>query len=51
MNKKLQNRIKTAIHELKIDKKIMYSVKELEMISRAAKCEMLDTMLYLRYYS
>lgn len=51
MNKALQNRIKTAMHDLKIDKKDIYTVKEMETISRVANCKMMDTMLFLRKYS
>jgi len=45
----MNKRIKEAIEKLQIAKKDMYTAKELEDISKTAKCSMLDVMYYLRF--
>lgn len=42
-------RIKEAMKKLGIRKKSMYTIKELENISKEAKCEMYEVMRYLSY--
>lgn len=43
------NSIKYAIKKLGIEKKSMYTAKELEEIAKTAECTMFEVMYYLRF--
>ena len=44
----MKNRIKKAMAELGIEKKDMYTAKELDAIAKTAKVSMFDVMYFLR---
>ena len=45
----MKDRIKKAMAELGIEKKAIYTSKELDSIARVAKCDAFRVMYFLRY--